>query len=68
MKAIWFIIKFFGYGLIVIILLAQLLTIMGARNYVEIFARIGLILVIGLFFAIRWQKKNKKTDDFPPDT
>jgi len=55
--------KIIGYLVLVVLLLIQLLAILGATNLTESLLRIGVVFAILLFFAIRWQKRNKKTDE-----
>jgi predicted MFS family arabinose efflux permease len=60
MKYLKVVIYTIGYLAVLILIAGQVLSIMASSNTMEIVGRTGLILAIGMFFAIKWQRSKKK--------
>lgn len=52
-----------GYAILGLIVLAQLLSIAVSQSTKETLIRLVFVFAIAMFFAIRWQKRNKRKDD-----
>ena len=63
MKNIKIFLYIIGFIVLLILLAAQILSIASSTNTMEIIGRAGLILAVGMFFAIKWQKNKKKKSD-----
>ena len=63
MKYLKIIIYVIGFLVLLLLLAGQILSIASTTNTMEIIGRTGLILAVGLFFAIRWQRKKKKNSE-----
>jgi hypothetical protein len=63
MKIIKIILKLFGYSLLGVIIFGQILLILSATSLIERLTRAVFILAVGMYFAIKWQKKNRKEDN-----
>jgi glucan phosphoethanolaminetransferase (alkaline phosphatase superfamily) len=55
-------VKVIGYSVLILLGLVQVLAIASAPTLKESLWRILLLLVVCLFFAIKWQRRNKPTD------
>ena len=63
MKNLKIVLYIIGFLVLLILLAAQILSIASTTNLLEIIGRAGLILAVGMFFAIRWQRKKKKKSE-----
>ena len=63
MKIIKIILKLFGYSLLGILVSTQILATLMATSLIERLMRAVFILAIGMYFAVKWQKKNRKDDN-----
>ena len=63
MKYLKIVLYIIGFLVLLILLAAQILSIASTTNLMEIIGRAGLILAVGMFFAIRWQRKKKKKSE-----
>jgi protein-S-isoprenylcysteine O-methyltransferase Ste14 len=63
MKYLKTILYVIGFLVLLILLAGQILSIASTTNTMEIIGRTGLILVVGMFFAIRWQRNKKKKSE-----
>ena len=63
MKYLKIILYVIGYLVLLILLAGQILSIASTTNTMEIIGRTGLILAVGMFFAIRWQRNKKKKSE-----
>ncbi len=62
MKYVWLGLKVIGYSFLAILLVIQIIAF-GASSTTKDFIIRGLILlVVGLYFAIKWQKRNRAKD------
>ena len=52
-----------GFLVLLILLAGQILSIASTTNTMEIIGRAGLILAVGMFFVIRWQRNKKKKSE-----
>ena len=52
-----------GFLVLLILLAGQILSIASTTNTMEIIGRTGLILAVGMFFAVRWQRNKKKKSE-----
>ena len=59
MKYIGLIIKYFVYACLLLLLLFQIIAFLTSSNLKEYFFRGGILFVVGMYFAIKWQKKNR---------
>ncbi len=63
MKYLKIILYVIGFLVLLILLAGQILSIASTTNTMEIIGRTGLILAVGMFFAIRWQRNKKKKSE-----
>ena len=63
MKYLKIVLYLLGFLVLLIILAGQILSIASTNNTMEIIGRTGLILAVGMFFAIRWQRNKKKKNE-----
>ncbi len=62
MKYVWLGLKILCYSFLAILLVLQFLAFLGSSNTKDFLIRGSILLVVGLYFAIKWQKKNRKAD------
>ena len=60
MRYVIIFLKAVAYFILLILFLAQILTIAKTPDLFEAAWRIALLLIVGIFFAVRWQKRNRK--------
>ena len=60
MRYVIIFLKAVAYFILLILFLAQILTIAKTPDLFEAAWRIALLLIVGIFFAVRWQKKSRK--------
>jgi hypothetical protein len=63
MKYLKIILYVIGFLVLLILLAGQILSITSTTNTMEIIGRTGLILAVGMFFAIRWKRNKKKKSE-----
>jgi hypothetical protein len=63
MKYLKIVLYVIGFLVLLILLAGQILSIASTTNTMEIIGRTGLILAVGMFFAIRWQRNKKKKSE-----
>jgi len=61
-KYIWFFLKAVGYLVFAFFLCIQIIAFGSSSNTKEFFIRGSILLAVGLFFAIKWQRRNKPAD------
>jgi hypothetical protein len=60
MKYLKIVLYVIGYTILLILIAGQILGILGSTNPSVIIGKSSLILAVGLFFAIKWQRKKRK--------
>ena len=63
MKYLKIVLYVVGFLVFLILLAGQILSIASTTNTMEIIGRTGLILAVGMFFAVRWQRNKKKKSE-----
>jgi hypothetical protein len=63
MKYLKIAIKYCVYACLLLLLLFQIIAFLTSSNLKEYFFRGGILFVIGMYFAIKWQKKNRKIEE-----
>ena len=63
MKYLKIVLYVVGFLVLLILLAGQILSIASTTNTMEIIGRTGLILAVGMFFAVRWQRNKKKKSE-----
>jgi uncharacterized membrane protein len=67
MKYVWIALKVIGYSVLAILLLFQIIGLLASSSIMEFIGRGSILLVVGLFFAIKWQRRNKPKDTATQD-
>jgi len=62
MKYIWLALKFIGYSFLAILLVLQIISFGASSTTKDFIFRGSILFVVGLYFAIKWQRKNKPKD------
>lgn len=63
MKYLKIAIKYCVYACLLLLLLFQIIAFLTSSNLKEYFFRGGILFVVGMYFAIKWQKKNRKIEE-----
>lgn len=56
------ILKWIGYGILLVLVLFQIIGILFSPSLKESLIRLFVVFCVAIFFAIKWQKKHKKTE------
>lgn len=67
MKYVWLLLKIVGYLILAFLLFAQIIAFASSSNLNELLIRGSILLAVGLFFAIKWQKSRKPKDESTQD-
>lgn len=62
MKYVWLALKVIGYSFLAILLVLQIIAFGASNTTKDFIIRGSILLVVGLYFAIKWQKRNKPKD------
>jgi len=62
MKYVWLGLKVIGYSFLAILLVLQIIAFGASSTTKDFIIRGSILLVVGLYFAIKWQKRNKPKD------
>ena len=63
MKYLKIAIKYCVYACLLLLLLFQIIAFLTSSNLKEYFFRGGILFVVGMYFVIKWQKKNRKIEE-----
>ncbi len=63
MNYFWVFLKFVGYAILAFFLFVQIIAFGASTNTQEFLIRGSILLVVGLYLAIKWQRRNKLSDE-----